>query len=300
MKRSYKIILGLFLSIAIVMAIQVVSDLKTEVTRAASIEAPSVIMPKNKTASEETEDNEENIDIEESKENVSNVKRKTFDSLEEKDKYYYKELEKLYHDDKMSKDYLNFDMTTLKKKVLNEALFKNNMVLCGDSYCGLLSKYLEKRKQFKGEVNARAAHSVVDNKEIYIDTINNSDKDIVILSTSVNDVLSQTSLKDFKDTIEELFELAYKKGKLLVVHTNCDFLDKNKESVNKSLEYELLPKYYDWELIISASKYDNVIYTDCNDIVGRDHLVDGIHYDEGFYEILIDRIYHDLQGKFGF
>ncbi|MBO6134939.1 MAG: SGNH/GDSL hydrolase family protein [Lachnospiraceae bacterium] len=231
--------------------------------------------------------------------NVVAKKKRNFANLKDKDKYYFKEIEKLYHNEKDAADYLDFDMTTLKRKILNDSYFKTNMTLCGDSYCGYLNDYMFEIKGFEGKVNAIAGRSILENKDIYIDAVNNG-KDIIVLSTSVNDVIAQTELKDFKNAVEELFKLAYDKGKLIVVHSYCDFFDPDKKSANSSMKYEKLPKYYDWIFIMSARKYDNAVYVDCNDIMNLANLTDGLHYNANFYKVLVDRIYHDLQQKFGF
>ena len=305
MKKSYRTILTLFFSIVAVMAILVYDNEKREITRAASvIEDAGVIYAKDAKENNDLASGNEEVALTEEQlmsmaaaETEKNVKK--YKTTTNKDKFFYKELEKMYHKDKNTKKYLNFDLSPLKEKITKEYYLDDNMVLCGDSYCGLLSRHMRKRKGFKGEVFAEAGRSVVENKQKYIDAIN-SDKDIVILATSVNDVLVQTDLKEFKDTIEELFKLAYAKGKLFIIHTNCDFMGKDTISANNSMKYEIAPKYYDWAIITSASKFGNVIYIDCNDIANPELLMDGIHYSEEFYNIMIDRIYNELQQRFGF
>ena len=306
MKKSYKIIFTLFFSIVAVMAILVYDKEQKEITRAAAltIEEPDIIYAKDakskkdeKHVDEETRLTEEQLKALSSAETEKNIQK--YKTVTDKDKFFYKELEKMYHKDKDTKKYLNFDLTPLKEKITKEQYLIHNMVLCGDSYCGLLGRYMKKRKGFKGEIFAEAGKSVVENKAKYIEAIN-SDKDIIILSTSVNDVLVQTDLKEFKDTIEDLFKLAYAKNKLFIIHTNTDFMGTDTISANNSMKYEMAPKYYDWAIITSASKFGNVIYIDCNDIATPESIVDGIHYNEEFYNIMIDRIYHELQMRFGF
>ncbi|MBR1844566.1 MAG: SGNH/GDSL hydrolase family protein [Lachnospiraceae bacterium] len=311
MKRSYKIICTLLLSIVAIMTLLVLENEKHEVTRAASVmHSSSTIIAKEEQENAAMEaqvdagldevgmsltpEQTQALDEERTRANL-----KKYKSVTEKDKHFFKELEKLYHEEKNTNKYADFDMTALKEKITEEYYLARDMALCGDSYCGLLSRYMRKRKNFKGEVFAEAGKSVVANKQKYIDAIN-SDKDIIILSTSVNDVLVQTSLKEFKKTIEELFKLSYEKGKLFIIHTNTDFMGKDSITANNSMKYELSPKYYDWVIITSAAKYGNVTYVDLNDIATPEALVDGIHYGESFYNILIDRIYNELQQKFGF
>ena len=329
MKKNYKIIIVLLLAIVVVFAI-IVSETKNSTAATTAIveeniesenetqnesdeqvisegETAAIIYQKSKTDDTGETVMPEPITISMDSQDTKNetvaestpVAKRHFTSLYDKDRYFFKEIENIYTDDTVTSEYLEFDMAPLKERTKRESDLIYTMALCGDSYCGFLSKYLGTRKNFKGTVNASAGKDVIENKEIFEKTITGKE-DIIIISTSVNDVLKQTDLKEFKETIEELFQLAYDNHKLLLIHTNCDFLDNNGKSVNKSMQFDILPKYYDWILIISAEKYDNVVYVNCNDITKPEELIDGVHYNEDFYNILVDRIYFELQQKYGF
>lgn len=166
----------------------------------------------------------------------------------------------------------------------------------GDSYCGYMSEYIYKKYNYALSGNAVAGKTVIENMELYLEEINKSNKNIIVLTTSVNDVLKQTELTAFKGAIETLFKAAYDNKKIFVVMSYCDF-SINNQSANLTTKYENVPKYYDALIAKSATYYSNVLYINMNDLAvpKNSRVDDSIHYNEYFYEQFINRMIEALR-----
>ena len=203
-------------------------------------------------------------------------------SIESRDEDFDKYVETLYNIPKNINYYKD-------DEIVIEPFDYNDVLICGDSYAVGLAYYLN-NKMHKNTVEfVRAGRPIIENKELYKAALN-TDAKVVILATSVNDVLRQTNLEKFKETIEEIFDYAESNNKILIVHSNVDF-KYDDESANESLVLKFVPKYYDEILKRSAKEYDNVIYIDCNDIADFENIQsDGLHYNDTFYSELINKI----------
>ena len=185
--------------------------------------------------------------------------------------------------------YKNFNLNSYNMGLKGSYSFMNDLVLCGDSYCGRMSQYVSKYLNYGNIVYAIPGQTVMQNKHIYEQAID-SKYPIVMLCTSVNDVLQGTELKDFKETLESLFKRAYEKNKIMIVHSHVDFGYLNEGRANDSFLYKYKPKHYDAIVKRSAMKFGNVIYVECNDLATSDNLQDSLHYGDNFYSQLLPRI----------
>ena len=197
------------------------------------------------------------------------------------------------YNDKEIKQIIDEVKDTTQLKIQN---ILRDVTAIGDSYCGYMSEYIYEKYNYALSGNAVAGKTVIDNMELYLEEINKSNKNIIVLTTSVNDVLEQTELIVFKAAIETLYKAAYDKKKIFVVMSYCDF-SINNQSANLTTEYEYVPKYYDALIARSATYYSNVLYINMNDLAvpknNRDN--DTIHYNDYFYEQFLNRIVEALR-----
>lgn len=200
------------------------------------------------------------------------------------------ELYKLFENDLHYASYLPFDKRIIKDKLTNINNFLDCVMLTGDSYSGNLNRCFVKYYDYKNGLMENAGHTVVENISLYKSAIY-SEYPIIVVSTSVNDVLRQTDPRVFKNTIEDLFNSARLNDKVLIVHSNCNFFV-NGISANNYDTFYYRPKIYDEIIKLTAKKYENVVYVDCKDIATREYLSsDDIHYNEKFHFQLAKKIY---------
>ena len=100
-----------------------------------------------------------------------------------------------------------FEFKSLKQELKSKDNFLDSVLLTGDSYSGNLKLCLMKYYDYKNHVLENAGHTVIENLYLYKSAIS-SKYPIIVISTSVNDVLRQTSPFEFKQTIEVLFNNA--------------------------------------------------------------------------------------------
>ena len=198
----------------------------------------------------------------------------------------------------LASPYQNFDFGSYNLGIKGSLIFLNDLVICGDSYCGFLSNYLKNNTNYANGVYAHAGQTIIENRDIYEKAIDSPQK-IVMLSTSVNDVFRGTDLKLFKETMEGFFRRAYEKNKIMIVHSHCNFIDEYGVHANDNTSFNYTPKAYDEILRRSASKYGNVVYVNCTDIARDEYLRDTLHYNDEFYRQLLDRVESTLLSKIG-
>lgn len=198
----------------------------------------------------------------------------------------------------LSSPYLNFDFGSYNLGRKGSLIFLKDLVICGDSYCGFLSNYLKNNTSYENSVFAYAGHTIIENKSLYEKAID-SPYMIVMLSTSVNDVFRGTDLKLFKETMEGFFKRAYEENKIMIVHSQCNFVDDYGIHANENAFFNYPPKAYDEILKRSANKFGNVIYVDCTDIARDEYLRDTLHYNDEFYRQLLDKVESALLSKIG-
>ena len=200
----------------------------------------------------------------------------------------------LFQDDLHYAQYHPFDLRPIKEKLSTSENFLDYVLLTGDSYSGNLNNCFVKYYNYKNGLYENAGHTVLENISLYKNALYSS-YPIIVISTSVNDVLRQTNLSVFKRTIEELFESARLNNKIIVIHSNCNFFV-NGMSVNGTDIFPNRPKAYDEIIKLTAVKYQNVVYVDCKDIATREYLSsDDIHYNEKFHYQLAKKIYEAIR-----
>ena len=201
---------------------------------------------------------------------------------------------KLFENDIYYARYYQFDLKNIKNVIASSNNFLDYVLITGDSYSANLYNCFVKYYDYKNELLQNAGHTVVENMDIYKNAIS-SEFPIIIISTSVNDVLRQTDLSLFKKTIEDLFEFARLNDKVVVIHSNCDFFI-NGISANSPDLFANRPKIYDEIIKLTSVKYENVVYVDCKDIATREYLSsDDIHYNEKFHYQLAKEVYNSIK-----
>lgn len=211
------------------------------------------------------------------------------------DYYTLVDVYRLFANDLYYAKYYPFNINSIKQEVIGKENFLDYVIIAGDSYSGNLNRCFVKYYNYKNELYEGAGHSIIENSSLYKDAIH-SDYPIVVISTSVNDVLRQTSPYTFKKNIEDLFDYARINNKLLIIHSNCNFFI-NGISANSSDLFPYRPKFYDEIIKLTAIKYENVVYVDCKDIATREYLSsDDIHYNEKFHFQLAEKIYNAIKG----
>lgn len=177
-----------------------------------------------------------------------------------------------------------------KDKQLDKYI-QDELVLCGDSYSGYFEIYLKDKHNYDKLSYHFAGHTVSENDSLYTMAMESPHK-IIIFTTSINDHFRQTKLEDFREELHKLLQLSKDNNKIVVMHSFMDYSYnqvKNDTGVDPS-KYDIKVNDYDKIVKDEASKFDNVIYVNTNDIANFDLLGDGIHYGNRFYNMLYDRI----------
>ena len=200
----------------------------------------------------------------------------------------------LFENDIYNARYYSFNLNSIKQIIPSVNNFLDYVLITGDSYSANLYNCFTKYFDYKNGVLQNAGHTVVENFEIYKDAIS-SEFPIIIISTSVNDVLRQTDLSLFKKTMENLFDYARLNDKIIVIHSNCDFFV-NGISANSPDLFVNRPKIYDEIIKLISKKYENVVYVDCKYIATKEYLSqDDIHYNEKFHYQLANIVYDSIR-----
>lgn len=201
---------------------------------------------------------------------------------------------KLFENDIYYTRNYTFNLDGLKQNIISSNNFLDFVMLAGDSYSTNLHDCFVKYYNYKNGVFQGAGRTIVENAELYKDAIN-SQFPIVVISTSVNDVLRQTDLSLFKKCAEDLFDCARLNNKVVIIHSNCDFFV-NGVSANSPGLFVNRPKVYDEIIKLVSKKFENVVYSDCKYIATREYLSpDDIHYNEKFHYQLAKIIYDSIR-----
>lgn len=201
---------------------------------------------------------------------------------------------KLFENDIYYARYYPFDISNIKQSLMTSSNFLDYVLITGDSYSSNLYNCFVKYYGYKNGLLQNAGHTVVENTEVYKNAIS-SEFPIIVISTSVNDVLRQTNLSLFKKTIEDLFDFARLNNKMVIIHSNCDFFV-NGISANSPNLFANRPKVYDEIIKLTSIKYENVVYVDCKHIATREYLSsDDIHYNEKFHYQLAKNVYDAIK-----
>lgn len=113
----------------------------------------------------------------------------------------------------------------------------------------------------------------------------NSIYKIVFLSISVNDRHKSTHPSEFEKELRELFDIAKRTGKIVLVHSYMYY------------DMAFVPNFpystfeYDSMIRNLIMEYDNVYYIDMSDCTGEEYMLpDGIHYNKKFNDIMYERV----------
>lgn len=113
----------------------------------------------------------------------------------------------------------------------------------------------------------------------------NSIYKIVFLSISVNDRHKSTHPSEFESELRELFDIAKRTGKIVLVHSYMYY------DLAFVPNFPYSPFEYDSMIRNLIMEYDNVYYIDMSDCTGEEYMLpDGIHYNKKFNDIMYDRV----------
>ncbi|MBR4313875.1 MAG: SGNH/GDSL hydrolase family protein [Lachnospiraceae bacterium] len=108
---------------------------------------------------------------------------------------------------------------------------------------------------------------------------------IVFLSISVNDRHKSTHPSEFETELRELFDIAKRTGKIVLVHSYMYY------DLAFVPNFPYSPFEYDSMIRNLIMQYDNVYYIDMSDCTGSEYMLqDGIHYNKKFNDIMYDRV----------
>lgn len=160
----------------------------------------------------------------------------------------------------------------------------HDLGVTGDSYGGFLIDALTETYELDLQNYCKAGTTVEQNKNSIIECIHDRYKYIVI-SIGVNDHCCQTDIQVFLDDINLFAELAKKLDKYLIFHTYMTYPTESLYTMRCACDD------YDKAIKVVASINPHVKYIDMHDINGEMYYQeDHIHYNNNFYQILIERI----------
>ena len=108
---------------------------------------------------------------------------------------------------------------------------------------------------------------------------------IVFLSISVNDRHKSTHPSEFESELRELFDIAKRTGKIVLVHSYMYY------DLAFIPNFPYSPAEYDSMVRNLIMQYDNVYYIDMSDCTGSEYMLqDGIHYNKKFNDVMYDRV----------
>ena len=161
--------------------------------------------------------------------------------------------------------------------------FASEIAVAGDSYAYYFCED-EKNREIKLHGYFHQGYTI----EMNMDTLRiafSSLQKIVFLSISVNDRHKNTHPEEFEKELTELFDIAARNKKIVIVHSYMYYdLASVPNFSYSTFEYDAMIR----NLIM---KYDNVYYIDMSDCTGAEYMrSDGIHYNKKFNDIMYDRI----------
>lgn len=108
---------------------------------------------------------------------------------------------------------------------------------------------------------------------------------IVFLSISVNDRHKSTHPSEFEAELRDLFDVAKRTGKIVLVHSYMYY------DLAFVPNFPYSPAEYDSMIRNLIMEYDNVYYIDMSDCTGSEYMMeDGIHYNKKFNDVMYDRV----------
>lgn len=161
--------------------------------------------------------------------------------------------------------------------------FASEIAVAGDSYA---QHFYEDEKNRDIKLNGYFNEGFT--LEMNYNTLRNAFSSIykiVFLSISVNDRHKSTHPSEFERELKELFDIAKKTGKIVLVHSYMYY------DLAFIPNFPYSPFEYDSMIRNLIMEYDNVYYIDMSDCTGEEYMLpDGIHYNKKFNDIMYDRV----------
>ena len=161
--------------------------------------------------------------------------------------------------------------------------FASEMVVAGDSYAKHFYQD-EKNREIKLYGYFNEGFTLEMNKETLRSAFNSLHK-IIFLSISVNDRHKSTHPSEFEQELRELFDIAVKTKKIVLIHSYMYY------DLASAPIYPFSTHEYDSMVRNLIMEYKNVYYIDMSDCTGKDYMLpDGIHYNKKFNDEMYNRI----------
>ena len=161
--------------------------------------------------------------------------------------------------------------------------FASELVVAGDSYAQHFYED-EKYREMKLYGYFNEGFTLEMNKSTLQDAFNSFHK-LIFLSISVNDRHKSTHPSEFEQELRELFDIAKRTNKIVMVHSYMYY------DLASLANFPYSPFEYDSMVRNLIMEYDNVYYLDMSDCTGKEYMLpDGIHYNKKFNDIMYDRI----------
>lgn len=161
--------------------------------------------------------------------------------------------------------------------------FASELVVAGDSYANRFY-YDEQNKGIKLYGYFNEGFTLEMNRDTLRQAFNSLHK-IIFLSISVNDRHKSTHPSEFEQELRELFDIAVRTDKIVLVHSYMYY------DLASTANFPYSTSEYDSMIRNLIMEYKNVYYIDMSDCIGAEYMLpDGIHYNKKFNDIMYDRI----------
>lgn len=161
--------------------------------------------------------------------------------------------------------------------------YASEMAVAGDSYAQRFYED-EKNRDIKLYGYFNEGFTIEMNYNTLKNAFNSLHK-IVFLSISVNDRHKSTHPTEFEAELRELFNIAKRTGKIVLVHSYMYY------GLAFVPNFPYSPAEYDSMIRNLIMEYDNVYYIDMSDCVGEEYMLpDGIHYNKKFNDKMYERV----------
>ena len=161
--------------------------------------------------------------------------------------------------------------------------YASELVVAGDSYATHFYED-EKNRGIKLYGYFNEGFTLEMNRETLRRAFNSLHK-IIFLSISVNDRHKSTHPSEFENELRELFDIAVRTNKIVLVHSYMYY------DLASSPIFPYSTSEYDSMIRNLIMEYNNVYYIDMSDCIGEEYMLpDGIHYNKKFNDIMYDRL----------
>ena len=161
--------------------------------------------------------------------------------------------------------------------------YASELVVAGDSYATHFYED-EKNRGIKLYGYFNEGFTLEMNRDTLRKAFNSLHK-IIFLSISVNDRHKSTHPSEFENELRELFDIAVRTNKIVLVHSYMYY------DLASSPIFPYSTSEYDSMIRNLIMEYNNVYYIDMSDCIGEEYMLpDGIHYNKKFNDIMYDRL----------